>query len=143
MNSIFISGYKSFKAVELKLNPIIILIDANGSGKSYYLSFFEMLHCIYEKRLTEYVALNGGTERFFHKGLKVTDMIKATIAFQENTQILAGIKEQQTFPKRETETILQHQRVGRFLVLDLAVFENLRRNTIAFRLYRQGGQNER
>ena len=75
MNSIFISGYKSFKAVELKLNPINILIGANGSGKSNFLSFFEMLHCIYEKRLTEYVALNGGTERFFHKGLKVTDMI--------------------------------------------------------------------
>ena len=85
MNSISISGYKSFKTVELKLNPINILIGANGSGKSNFLSFFEMLHCIYEKRLTEYVALNGGTARFFHKGLKVTDMIKATIAFQENS----------------------------------------------------------
>ena len=85
MNSISISGYKSFKTVELKLNPINILIGANGSGKSNFLSFFEMLHCIYEKRLTEYVALNGGTERFFHKGHKVTDVIKATVAFQENS----------------------------------------------------------
>ena len=85
MNSIFISGYKSLKSVSLKLNPINILIGANGSGKSNFLSFFEMLHCIYEKRLTEYVALNGGTERFFHKGHKVTDMIKATVTFQDNS----------------------------------------------------------
>lgn len=56
MNSISISGYKSFKAVDLKLNPINILIGANGSGKSNFLSFFEMLHCIYEKRLMAAIA---------------------------------------------------------------------------------------
>lgn len=85
MNSISIAGYKSFKSVNLKLNSINIMIGANGSGKSNFLSFFEMLHCIYEKRLTEYVALNGGTERFFHKGHKVTEMIKAIVAFQDNS----------------------------------------------------------
>ena len=53
MNSISISGYKSFKAVDLKLNPINILIGANGSGKSNFLSFFEMLHCIYERIFVE------------------------------------------------------------------------------------------
>lgn len=85
MNIISISGYKSFKSVSLTLNPINILIGANGSGKSNFLSFFEMLHCIYEKRLTQYVALNGGTERFFHKGHKVTDTIKATVSFQDKS----------------------------------------------------------
>lgn len=85
MNSISISGYKSLKSVSLKLNPINILIGSNGSGKSNFLSFFEILHGIYEKRLTEYVALNGGTERFFHKGRKVTEMIKATVVFENNS----------------------------------------------------------
>lgn len=85
MNSISISGFKSFRSVTIKLNPINILIGANGSGKSNFLSFFEMLHCIYDKRLTEYVALNGGTERFFHKGHKVTEIIKATVEFTDNS----------------------------------------------------------
>ena len=29
--------------------------------------------------------MNGGTARFFHKGQKVTDMIKATVVFQDNS----------------------------------------------------------
>lgn len=85
MNTITISGYKSFKSVNLKLNSINILIGANGSGKSNFLSFFEMLHCIFEKRLTEYVALSGGTECFLHKGHKVTNMIKAEVTFEDNS----------------------------------------------------------
>lgn len=71
-------------SVDLQLKPVNILIGANGSGKSNFLSFFEMLHCIYEKRLTEFVALNGGPERFLHKGLKMTEKIKSTISYEGN-----------------------------------------------------------
>ena len=85
MNYIKIEGYKSIKKMALTLNPINILIGANGSGKSNFLSFFEMLHSIYEKRLTEFIALNGGTDRFLHKGHKATNMIKAEVAFEGNT----------------------------------------------------------
>lgn len=79
MVTLSISGFKSLKSVSIKLNPINILIGANGSGKSNFLSFFEMLRCIYDKRLTEYVGLNGGSERFLHKGPKVTDSINASL----------------------------------------------------------------
>lgn len=77
MNYIKIEGYKSIEKIALALNPINILIGSNGSGKSNFLSFFEMLHSMYEKRLTEYIALNGGTDRFLHKGHRTTSMIKA------------------------------------------------------------------
>lgn len=85
MNRIEIEGYKSFKQVDIPLNPINILVGANGSGKSNFLSFFEMLNRIYERKLSPYVALNGGTARFLHKGSKITDTIRAKATFDCNT----------------------------------------------------------
>lgn len=63
MDRIEIKGYKSFKNFTLDLSPINILIGSNGSGKSNFLSFFEFLNHLYEQKLTEYVALNGGLDR--------------------------------------------------------------------------------
>jgi predicted ATPase len=40
MDYIEIAGYKSIKAERIELRPINILIGANGSGKSNFISFF-------------------------------------------------------------------------------------------------------
>ena len=71
MEKVCIKGYKSFQDITLELGQINILIGSNGSGKSNFLSFFEFLNKIYEQKMTEYVALNGGVDKFFHKaGIK-------------------------------------------------------------------------
>ena len=88
MDKIEIKGYKSFKDLTLYLNPINILIGANGSGKSNFLSFFEFLNRMYEQKLTEYVAISGGIDKFFFQGSKVTDTIYANIKIQENSYLL-------------------------------------------------------
>lgn len=84
MDRIEIKGYKSFKDLALDLLPINILIGSNGSGKSNFLSFFEFLNRLYEQKLTEYVALNGGIDKFFFQGSKTTESIYANITFQDN-----------------------------------------------------------
>lgn len=84
MDRIEIKGYKSFRELELDLHPINILIGSNGSGKSNFLSFFEFLNRLYEQKLTEYVALSGGLEKYFFQGSKITDAIYANIHFKEN-----------------------------------------------------------
>lgn len=85
MDKIVIEGYKSFKSIELELKPINILIGSNGSGKSNFLSFFEFLNRIYEQKLTEYVALNGGIDKYFFQSGKVTEAIKAAVYFERNS----------------------------------------------------------
>lgn len=85
MDRIEIKGYKSFKDLALDLLPINILIGSNGSGKSNFLSFFEFLNRLYEQKLTEYVALNGGIDKYFFQGSKITDTIEATIYFKCNS----------------------------------------------------------
>ncbi len=76
-----ISGYKSIKEMHLDLQPVNILIGANGSGKSNFISFFELLNKLYDRKLNEYVALKGGMDKILHKGAKTTTKQNFEISF--------------------------------------------------------------
>lgn len=82
MDYIEIKGYKSIKEAKVKLSPINILIGSNGSGKSNFISFFEFLDNLYNKKLQEYVGLRGGIEKFMYKGNETTDVIEGFIGFE-------------------------------------------------------------
>lgn len=51
-----IEGFKTLKKVNLKLEPLNILIGGNGSGKSNLLSFFTFLGQLYDQNLQDYIA---------------------------------------------------------------------------------------
>lgn len=96
MDFIEIKGYKSIKNVKIGLRPINILIGANGSGKTNFLSFFEFLNNLYEQKLTEYIALNGGEEKFLHHGVKITKSIEAKLSFNDEINGYSFILEKGT-----------------------------------------------
>ncbi|WP_130735501.1 AAA family ATPase [Flavobacterium sp. J27] len=81
MDYIEIKGYKSIKSEKIELNQINILIGANGSGKSNFISFFDFLNRLYNRNLNEYIALNGGENKILHKGQKNTDLIEFKVEF--------------------------------------------------------------
>lgn len=81
MDYIEITGYKSINYQKIDLNPINILIGANGSGKSNLISFFDLLNKVYNRNLNEYIGLQGGPDKILHKGQKVTDEISFKIEF--------------------------------------------------------------
>jgi predicted ATPase len=83
MDKIEIKGYKSIKDMELPLRSVNILIGANGSGKTNFLSFFEFLKNIYVQNLRGFVA-ERGAEKLLHKGPKVTETISAKLSFGKN-----------------------------------------------------------
>ena len=83
MDYIQIEGYKSIKNQHVDLSPINILIGANGSGKSNFISFFDFLNRIYNRELQEHVALSGGDDKFLHKGKKHTSHISFKVQFEE------------------------------------------------------------
>jgi predicted ATPase len=84
MDFIEIEGFKSIKSAKVPLSPINILIGANGSGKSNFIQFFEFLNQLYDRKLSEYVALRGA-EKILHKGSKITNKINAHISFSQGT----------------------------------------------------------
>lgn len=85
MDKISVKGYKSFVDVSIKLQPINILIGANGAGKSNFLSLFEMLGAIYDQRLLQYVSGKGGVDKFLHQGRKVTENISIDVKAAKNS----------------------------------------------------------
>jgi len=79
-----LKGYKSIRDTHIELKPINILIGANGSGKSNFISFFEFLHHLYDRKLQAYIGLRGGQEKFLHQGQPISpdDTIGKQIQFK-------------------------------------------------------------
>ncbi|MDR7103521.1 AAA family ATPase [Croceicoccus sp. BE223] len=83
---ITIKGFKSLKSVEkLRLHDVNVIIGANGSGKSNFISAFSFLHAIREGRLEETVKRGGGADEFLYYGRSETDELEFRISFQDET----------------------------------------------------------
>jgi predicted ATPase len=87
ISRIKISGYKSIKDIDLALDNLNILIGANGSGKSNFISFFQLLKYYLSKDdgLSEFVGKNGGANSLLYMGANKTKTIEAAVTFDTNT----------------------------------------------------------
>ncbi len=85
-----IKGFKSIKELDLEMKPINVLIGANGSGKSNFISVFRLLENIYNQRLQTYVKHNGGAERFLYFGSKITDEIVVDLVLADDMETNNG-----------------------------------------------------
>ena len=84
IDNITIRGFKSIRAVErLKLNPINVLIGANGSGKSNFLEVFSLVREVADGRLRQFVTGAGGAERVLYFGSRITEDINIAVAFDD------------------------------------------------------------
>ena len=86
LDNITIRGFKSIKSVErLKLNPINVLIGANGSGKSNFLEAFVLAHEAGRspERLRNFVAKAGGADRILHFGAGATKRLEVLAEFKD------------------------------------------------------------
>lgn len=80
-----IRGFKSIQKLEdFKLEPLNVLIGANGAGKSNFVGFFRLLRELVEQRLARLVEIEGGADRFLYLGPKITQQIRAEFYFGAN-----------------------------------------------------------
>lgn len=84
LSKIKIRGYKSIQSLDLQLNPLNVLIGANGSGKTNFISIFKFLNQITERNLKLYVKRSGGADSFLYYGQKHTDKIYIELDFGSN-----------------------------------------------------------
>ncbi|MDC9727652.1 MAG: AAA family ATPase [Candidatus Thioglobus sp.] len=84
LSRIKIKGFKSIKELDLEMKPINVLIGANGSGKSNFVSIFRLLENIHNKRLQKYLINGGGADGFLHFGKKVTDKVSLYVKIKNN-----------------------------------------------------------
>lgn len=84
IDSLTIRGFLSIRNLErLKLGSLNVLIGANGSGKSNFITFFRMLNELVEGRLEIWTANRGGADRVLTFGLKETERIEFIVEVAE------------------------------------------------------------
>ena len=82
IESIHIKGFRSLADVKLDNIPNpMVLLGANGAGKSNILRFFEMLRETYQHRLSRFVVHRGGADDQLFGGQKETQQIHAAVRF--------------------------------------------------------------
>ena len=81
LKSIRIRGFRSLADVELSnLGRASVLIGSNGSGKSNFMRFFDMLSWMLKsRRLGEFVERYGGADDQLHSGSRTTPALQAEI----------------------------------------------------------------
>ena len=82
LQNIRIKGFKSIRELDLELKSLNVLIGANGSGKSNFLSIFTLLRYLAENKLNKYIHTKGGAYAFlnFTSG---HDQIKIELEFND------------------------------------------------------------
>jgi predicted ATPase len=80
IDKITLKGFKSIRTLEdFELRPLNVLIGANGSGKSNFVSFFRLLRELVEGRLEFAVNKGGGADAQLFLGPKETKKIVSEI----------------------------------------------------------------
>ncbi len=83
IESIHIKGFRSLADVKLDNMPNpMVLLGANGSGKSNVLRFFEMLTEIYHGRLAPFILRHGGADDQLLGGQRQTKQIDTIVWFR-------------------------------------------------------------
>lgn len=84
IDSVHVSGFRSLADVRLDgLSGVAVLIGANGSGKSNFIRFFEMLSWMLRAgRLGEFIARKGGADDQLFGGAKRSPLMNAAVALR-------------------------------------------------------------
>lgn len=111
LERIQIAGYKSIRDLDLKLEPLNVLIGANGAGKSNLISVFELLNQMVNENLTRYVLQAGGADAFLHYGRKSTDQIELAFTFRGEGRDLYNGYRCTLIPSADESLVFSEERI--------------------------------
>ena len=83
IDSVHIKGFRSLADVKINGLPrAAVLIGANGSGKSNFIRFFEMMSWMISRRLNEFIQRQGGADDQLFGSSKVSPYMDATLTMR-------------------------------------------------------------
>lgn len=91
IRTITLRGYKSIANLEdFELRGLNVLIGANGSGKSNFISIFKLLAALADGRLQTFVQQQGGPDALLFGSRKRTSQIDVEVYFEKNSHMIAN-----------------------------------------------------
>jgi len=90
LERIVLQGYKSIREADITLRPINVLIGANGSGKSNFISLFQFMNRVVNRGMQKYVAQAGGADQILHYGRKATERLHIELWFRKGEDLVNG-----------------------------------------------------
>ena len=89
IDSVSIKGFRSLAEVEIaQLPQAVVMVGANGSGKSNFIRFFEMVQqTLNEHKLGMFVSDQGGADDQLFGGASISKQIEATISIRNRVGI--------------------------------------------------------
>ena len=85
LKRVSIRGFKSYgQKQDIELRDVNVLIGANGSGKSNFISFLEMISYLATDGFHQYVAKNGFSRSILYNGKGIEDQITGILSFSDN-----------------------------------------------------------
>lgn len=85
LETISIQGFKSIRELkDFPLTPLNILIGANGSGKTNFISAFKLINQIADANLQVYISQQGGADSVLHFGSKTSEFLYIDLKFGSN-----------------------------------------------------------
>ena len=82
LKRIRVEGFKSIKKMDLELGNINVIIGANGSGKSNFLSIFRLFNFLTDSELQNYIGIEGGANSLLHYGAQVNSKMRIETKFE-------------------------------------------------------------
>ncbi len=82
LKRIHVKGYKSLGNVSLDFRPVNVLIGANSSDKTNFLSIFRLLKAVFSGNLAEF-GLRSDVNTLFFNGLKNTEAIELSVTAED------------------------------------------------------------
>lgn len=110
LKHITLEGYKSIKSLDIELNQLNVLIGANGSGKTNFISFFKFLNQVIEGNLNFYVRKSGDADSFLYYGQKNTTRISIKLDFKSDMPHLSNIYECKLVPTLGNSLIFEEEK---------------------------------
>ena len=78
------AGFRSIRQVDMRPGDLTVLVGANGTGKSNFISLFNLLGFMVTENLQLYIGRRGGGSSVLHYGPKRTPLLSATLRFDDD-----------------------------------------------------------
>ncbi|MBK5223136.1 MAG: AAA family ATPase [Acidimicrobiia bacterium] len=84
LTKVEVERFMSIRETTIDLGAINVLIGANGTGKSNFLSLFDMVGSLRDQRLSLWAAQRGGADRVMFNGTKQSPTMRLRLEFTES-----------------------------------------------------------